>query len=277
MRRRAVAGADRSGPSLPIRRTGTRGRKARGGVAVIGGRRWAVDPGGPARTVFGRPVPVFLIALEKSISALAAMGGAVLALLLHMHRSTDPLQFLLPGEVSETPRDIMVRWLYAHMPHIGPGIILLAVFGLTFWAVLLAAEAVGVWRGLAWGEFLVIVETASFLPAELYDIVRRPHPTGFITLTVNLLILWYVGVLYRRRLRLRLSGAAGATAMFGSTVVVPDARRVPRVGRWEDSPGAEAATYLAEAAPTAARTDDQPGSGAAASEDGVSARLRARG
>ena|GEM_PF-1877340 len=225
---------------------------------MTGGGRWTQGRGAPVRTMAGRPAPVFLIALEKAISALAAAAGAVLAFLLHIHRSTDPLQFLLPGEVSEVPRDITVRWLYRHLPHFGPGIILLAAFGLTFWAVLLGAEAVGVWRGLGWGEFLVIVETASFLPFELYDIVRRPHPTGFITLTVNLLILWYVGVLYRRRLGERGMGPVRSQRNFVGGVARREAgQRALGVARSAVAHGEEAGAGDVEVA--AAVGEAEPG------------------
>lgn len=169
-------------------------------------------PDARGRTIAGRPLPVLLIALEKGVSALASLAGAVLALLLHIHGSTDPLQFLFPGEVSEVPRDITVRWIYGHLPHLGPGLILLAAVGLTFWAALLGAESLGVWLGWGVGEFLLIIETASFLPFEIYDIARRPQTTGVITLTVNLLILWYVSARYRRRSRERTQASATTSA-----------------------------------------------------------------
>lgn len=168
--------------------------------------------GGP---VFGRPAPVMLVALEKAVSALAALAGAVLALVLHVRRRTDPLGLLFPGEVAEAPRDITMRWLVHHVPHVGVQAMLWLGVGLIFWAGLLGAEAIGVWYDLAWGEFLIIVETASFLPIEIYDLVRRHHGhTGFITLVLNLLILGYVGTLYRRRLQRRAAGESLAKIAF---------------------------------------------------------------
>ncbi len=151
--------------------------------------------------MFGRPLAVFLVALEKGISALAAAGGAALALLLHVHRTSDPLTLLFPGEMSETPRDITVRWLSAHLPHPSPALTLLIGLGLILWALLLAAESIGVWFDLGWGEFLIVMETASFLPIEIWDLVRRPQATGAVTFTINLLILLYVGSLLRNRVR----------------------------------------------------------------------------
>lgn len=149
----------------------------------------------------GRPLPIVLIALEKGVSALAAAAGGMLALLVRHRGGGEALQLLLPREVLETPRDFWVQWLYVHQPHLGTGLLMWLAIGLFFWAALLAAESLGVWAGRAWGEFLVIVETASFLPAELYDIARRPHLTGLVTLLLNILILWYVGSLYRTRRR----------------------------------------------------------------------------
>lgn len=190
-----------------------------------------------------------LIAGEKAISALAAVGGALLALLLHMRGSTDPLQFFFPGEISEAPRDITIRWLSAHLPPLEPGLVLLIAIGLALWGVLLGAESVGVWFDYGWGEFLILVETASFLPIEVYDISRHPHALGFLTLTVNLVILWYVGALYRRRLRAREAGESLAHRAFSAHVLygashrtvsrTPGRTRQHRSGREEAAAAAE--------------------------------------
>ena len=180
----------------------------------MGGGRLAAA-GRDGGTVLDRPVPVMLVALEKGISAVAALAGAILALVLHVRRRTDPLALLLPGEMAEEPRDITMRWLVHHVPHVGTGTMLWIGLGLIFWAVLLAAEAVGVWYDLAWGEFLIIVETASFLPIEIYDLFRHHRHTGFITLLLNLVILGYVGALYRRRLQRRAEGESFAKTAFG--------------------------------------------------------------
>lgn len=234
---------------------------AGGGALASGGkglhRRRALP-----RTPGGRPAAVLLIAAEKAISALAAGGGAVLALVLRVHHSTDPLRLLFPREMAEAPRDIFVRWLARHLPHFGPRFIVVVGLGLAFWAVLLAAEAVGVWFDLGWGEFLIIVETVAFLPVELYAIVRKPHPSGFISLTVNLLILWYVASLYRRRLRAREAGASlmrtafSAHVLYGAphrTVPLPrgTAATPPARGPWPRREAAAAAEGPRPGAPGA--------------------------
>lgn len=154
------------------------------------------------RTTFGRPLPVLLIALEKLVGGMAAAIGAIFALAVHAVGSTDPLTLLIPGEVSETPREITMRWLDTQLVHLGPAMLVIGL-GLAFWALLLGAEALGIWMDRAWGEFLIIIETGSFLPIELWHLITRPHPTAFITIGINLLVLWYVVGLYRRRLERR--------------------------------------------------------------------------
>jgi uncharacterized membrane protein (DUF2068 family) len=179
-----------------------------------------------------RPVAVALIALEKAFSALLAGAGGGLALVLHVRRETDPLQLLFPGELMESPRDLVVRWLVAHLPRFGPSATLLIGVGLFLWAALLGAEAIGIWCDLGWGEFLVILETGSLLPVEVWEIVHRPHPMRLLALAVNLIILCYVVGLYRRRLISRGVSASFAQAAFGGPPrsrarAAPGAERLP--------------------------------------------------
>ena len=178
-------------------------------------------PAVPRRSMslFGRPLGVVIIAVEKGISAVLSAGGAVLALILHSRRITDPIGLFFPGEAGEAPRDIIVRWLQHHVPHPSPALALLIGIGLAFWAVLLLAESVGVWFGLGWGQFLIIVETAAFLPIEVWHLARHPSVAALVTIGVNLLILGYVVGLYRRRLAERAERAASARCASGHTVV----------------------------------------------------------
>jgi uncharacterized membrane protein (DUF2068 family) len=187
-----------------------------------GGRLAAVGPQGDERrrsggqaTVLGRPLPLILVVLEKAVSALLSLAGAALALLLHTRRAADPLRLLLPDEYAESPHDVWLRWLVHHLPALGPGTLLWVAGGLVFWGALLGAEAVGLWFGYGWGEFLIIVETAGFLPAEVYHLLRHPRGGAAITLVINLAILAYVGGLYRRRLAARPLGETLSHVAFG--------------------------------------------------------------
>lgn len=159
--------------------------------------------------VFGRPLVVALIFLEKALSAIAVGAGAVLALVLHSTGKSDPLSLLVPGELGEHPEDFLVHWIQSRIPHLAPTLTLWIGIGLIVWCLLLGAEAVGIWYDLIWGEALIIVETMIFLPYEIWDITRHGHATAFLSLGINLAICAVVAEFLRRRLRARAAGVHG--------------------------------------------------------------------
>ncbi len=65
------------------------------------------------------------------------------------------------------------------------------------YSVLLAIEAVGLARRLAWARWFTIGITASLLPFEVYEIVHRPgEPLRMGTFVLNVAIVIY---LYKRK------------------------------------------------------------------------------
>ena len=151
----------------------------------------------------GRPWQIALIAAEKGISTLAILAAAVFAFVLHGHPGEHPVSVAFSRRLAHTPHNVMIHWLIRHVPYVSPRQALVLGIGLIFWAGVFAAETAGVWLQAAWGELLVIVETAAFLPVEGWNIVRHPRPFGFVAMPVNLLILGYLIQSYRRRLRRR--------------------------------------------------------------------------
>jgi len=192
-----------------------------------------------------RPPAVVIIAVEKAVSAVAVATGGVLALILHHRVRVRPPHRLFSEALSGGERRLVIRWLAAHLPPLGPRLTLVIAAVLLLWAVLLAAEAIGLWFDLGWGELLILVETAALLPVEVWEIVRRPHLTGFGALAINLLILGYVAGLYRRRLLQRAAGASLARAALGA---------VPAVA---SSPAATRASASKEGTRAVARDDER--------------------
>ncbi|MFI5394204.1 MAG: DUF2127 domain-containing protein [Candidatus Binatia bacterium] len=70
-----------------------------------------------------------------------------------------------------------------------------------FYAMLFAIEGVGLLFDMAWAEYLTIVETAGFIPIEIYEIVRNASAVRVMTLAVNVTIVAYLGIRLRRRKR----------------------------------------------------------------------------
>ena len=141
-----------------------------------------------------------LIGLEKTAGAVLAALGAVGAVWIHVQHITDPLAILLPRTHASGlihGLDLAVARFALHATGLG--------LGLACWAVLLGAEAIGIWLHRPWGELLVIVETVSFLPVEVWGLVHHVRIGDVLTLIVNGVVLFYLANRYARRRGLRRS------------------------------------------------------------------------
>jgi uncharacterized membrane protein (DUF2068 family) len=83
----------------------------------------------------------------------------------------------------------------------------LAGLVLAGYAVLEGVEAVGLWLGRRWAEYLTFVATALLLIPEVYELTGRVTASKIITLVINLLVVGYL--LWAKRL-FNLRGGAEA-------------------------------------------------------------------
>jgi uncharacterized membrane protein (DUF2068 family) len=60
------------------------------------------------------------------------------------------------------------------------------------YGALSAAEGLGLYLEKAWGEYLTLIITASFLPWEIFEIFRRQTPIRFALLAANILVFFYL-------------------------------------------------------------------------------------
>jgi len=178
---------------------------ARPGDDVVTQRRGRAAADGPpaqARVrglaLFGRPLLLLLVVVEKAGVALVVAAAAVLAFTLR-GRVLDPVSFLFAGELAEDPHDAAVHWLMSVAPHVTAHVGLWLAVGLALWAALFGVEAYGLWTQQVWGEALVILETASFLPVEVWHVLHRSQWSGWVALAVNVAVLLYVTRLYGHR------------------------------------------------------------------------------
>ena len=63
---------------------------------------------------------------------------------------------------------------------------------LAAYAILEGVEAVGLWLGQRWAEYLTFVSTALLVPFEVYEIGHKPTALKAITLAINLAIVVYL-------------------------------------------------------------------------------------
>jgi uncharacterized membrane protein (DUF2068 family) len=79
----------------------------------------------------------------------------------------------------------------------------------SFYALLEGAEAVGLWYGKRWAEYLTFLATTLLLPLEVYELTERFSVLKILTLVINLAVVVYL-LLAKRLFGLRGGGAAEA-------------------------------------------------------------------
>lgn len=82
------------------------------------------------------------------------------------------------------------------------------------YAVLEGVEAIGLWLGKRWAEYLTFIATIVFVPYEIYELTKSISALKIVTLVVNLAIVILPGVretaVRRARRRQSRTGRAGA-------------------------------------------------------------------
>ena len=68
------------------------------------------------------------------------------------------------------------------------------------YAALFLVEGVGLVLRRRWAEYFTVIVSGSFVPLEVYELVRRPDAGRAALLAVNVAIVWYLVWRLRRRL-----------------------------------------------------------------------------
>src|SRR5207237_6135277 len=66
--------------------------------------------------------------------------------------------------------------------------------GSFFYSALLLTEGMGLWLGKKWAEYFTIIATGSFIPLEVYELVKRVSILKVAALVVNVAIVCYLVV-----------------------------------------------------------------------------------
>jgi uncharacterized membrane protein (DUF2068 family) len=79
------------------------------------------------------------------------------------------------------------------------------------YALVEGVEAVGLWYGKRWAEYLTLVVTASLLPVEVYELSQHATPFKVLAFVLNVAVVAYL--LYAKRLFGLRGGAAADEAL----------------------------------------------------------------
>lgn len=92
---------------------------------------------------------------------------------------------------------------------VGTATLVLVGLALAAYALLELVEAVGLWWGRRWAEYLTFVATTVLLLPELYELSTRVTPTKIVALVVNVAVVVYL-LVAKRLFGLRGGGRAEA-------------------------------------------------------------------
>jgi len=70
--------------------------------------------------------------------------------------------------------------------------------GTFFYSALLLAEGTGLLLRKRWGEYCAVIFTASFIPLEIYELLKRFTAARSVIILINALIVWYLIANLRR-------------------------------------------------------------------------------
>jgi len=70
--------------------------------------------------------------------------------------------------------------------------------GTFFYSALLLTEGTGLLLGKRWAEYFTIIATSSFIPLEVYEIVKRVRAAKVVVLLLNIVVVAYLVIVLRR-------------------------------------------------------------------------------
>jgi uncharacterized membrane protein (DUF2068 family) len=123
-----------------------------------------------------------ILALLVGVSAHALAGQNIQNLseniLAHLH--LNPAKHF-PGIIINAAKSLSVSHLH-----------LLAV-GAIVYSLVRFMEAYGLWKGLRWVEWFALISGALYVPFELYELTVKITGVGILILSINLLVVAYLG------------------------------------------------------------------------------------
>ena len=145
---------------------------------------------------------LLLIAIYKAMEAalFVALGVGALHLL---HRDIDDVLAAVAYHLRFNPESRFVNFVLDKASLINdPMLRRIGVVAFSYAAVALP-EGVGLFLEKAWGEYLTLFITASFMPWEIFEIFHKPTWFRICLLIINALVLLYLSKVVTERLRHR--------------------------------------------------------------------------
>jgi uncharacterized membrane protein (DUF2068 family) len=140
---------------------------------------------------------LLLIAAFKLIKGLALLALGIGALkLLHRDVAAEIAQWIDVLRVD--PHNHYIRLLLEKLGMVDDRKLKALSIGTFFYSALFLTEGIGLALRKRWAEYLTIISTASLLPLEIYEIVKRASSPRIVVLIANIAIVVYLVIEVRR-------------------------------------------------------------------------------
>ena len=132
-----------------------------------------------------------LIAAYKLLGALLFVAVGVGAMRL-LHKDIDDVMWRMIGDLKMNPESRIVNFLFEKAELLNDPLLRRIGLAAFCYAAVGVIEAVGLYLEKAWAEFLTLIITASFLPFEIHELIRRLTWLLVGLLVTNVVVLLYL-------------------------------------------------------------------------------------
>lgn len=146
-----------------------------------------------------------LIAVYKLLQALFFVAIGVGAMHL-VGKDVSDVLWQIAGDLRFNPEGRFVNFVLDRASLLNDPLLRKIGFGAFSYAAISIFEAIGLYREKAWGEYLTAIITASFLPFEIHEILRRLTLPRVGLLVANVVVLLYLLKLIAERQRRHRTG-----------------------------------------------------------------------
>jgi uncharacterized membrane protein (DUF2068 family) len=145
---------------------------------------------------------LLLIAAFKLIKGLALLALGIGALkMLHKDVAAEIAQWIDVLRVD--PHNHYIQKLLEKLGMVDDRKLKALSIGTFFYSSLFLTEGIGLAVRKRWAEYLTIISTASLLPIEIYELVKRASAPRIVALLANIAIVVYLVIEVRRTRTIR--------------------------------------------------------------------------
>ena len=134
---------------------------------------------------------LMLIAAFKLLKGVVLLGVGIGALRL-LHQDVAGLVDHWVNAFRVDPHNRYIHWLLAKLPMVNDRKLKELSVGTFIYSAIFLTEGTGLAFRKRWAEYFTIITTASFLPLEVYELIRHASAAKGVALLINIAVVVYL-------------------------------------------------------------------------------------